>query len=154
MISRTAEYALRAITFLAGQNSQPRTTAQIAEQTQMPIGYLAKVMRSLGRAGLVHSQRGLQGGFVLVADPRSLSIWQVVSAVEPSRRVKECPLGLPDHAQLCPLHARLDYAAELVENAFRQTTIQELLEPDAVNRHTCKFPDRRIDEPCSKEATC
>ena len=42
MISQTAEYALRAIVYLAGQNGAPRTTAQIAETTMIPAGYLAK----------------------------------------------------------------------------------------------------------------
>lgn len=151
MISQTAEYALRAMTFLASQNGQPRTTAQIAEHTRVPIGYLAKVMQSLGRAGLVSSQRGLQGGFVPTVDPRSLSIWQVVSAVEPSRRIKSCPLGLPGHAQLCPLHARLDHAAEMVENAFKQTTIQELLDTPT-KQHSCKFPSGRFNKPVKTPA--
>jgi len=47
MISQTAEYALRAIVFLADQQGTARTTAQIAEVTQVPPGYLAKVMQSL-----------------------------------------------------------------------------------------------------------
>lgn len=54
MISQTAEYALRAIVFLADQRGTPRTTAQIAEVTQIPAGYLAKVMQSLSRVKLVH----------------------------------------------------------------------------------------------------
>jgi Rrf2 family protein len=146
MISQTAEYALRAITFLASHYGEPRTTAQIAGSTRVPVGYLAKVMQSLGRAGLVHSQRGLQGGFVLAVAPTSLNVWQVVSAVEPSRRITACPLGLPGHTQLCPLHARLDQAAELVEDAFRKTTIQELVVPPEVKRHSCKFPCGRHDK--------
>lgn len=144
MVSQTAEYALRAITFLAGQGGQPRTTAQIAEHTRVPVGYLAKVMQGLVRAGLVSSQRGLQGGFLLAVDAAALSIWQVVSAVEPSHRIRSCPLGLPGHASLCPLHARLDHAAELVEEAFRRSTIQELVEPPAATRGSCKFPINRL----------
>jgi Rrf2 family nitric oxide-sensitive transcriptional repressor len=143
MISQTAEYALRAVTFLATQNGQPRTTAEIASQTQVPAGYLAKVMQSLGRAGLVHSQRGLQGGFVLAIEPRLLTILQVVLAVEPSRRIPKCPLGIPGHTSLCPLHARLDHAAELVEQAFRESTIQELIEPTDKKHRSCKFPNRK-----------
>ena len=50
MISQTAEYALRTITYLADQDRTPHTTAQIAEATQIPAGYLAKVMQSLSRA--------------------------------------------------------------------------------------------------------
>ena len=58
MISQTAEYALRAIVFLADQ-AEPRTTQQIAAATRVPPSYLSKVMQALSRARVVHSQRGL-----------------------------------------------------------------------------------------------
>jgi Rrf2 family protein len=140
MISQTAEYALRAVAYLATHAPVPQTNAQIAKHTHVPLGYLAKVMQSLGRAGLVRSQRGLSGGFVLAVDPAELDILRVVSAVEPSRRIKSCPLGLPEHAKLCPLHQRLDQAAALVEEAFRKTTIQELVSPVKKEAKACQFP--------------
>ena len=80
----------RSVAFLATQG-MPCTTAEIARNTRVPVGYLAKVMQSLGRAGLVHSRRGLQGGFVLAVDPASVNILQVVAAVEPSRRIQVVP---------------------------------------------------------------
>jgi Rrf2 family protein len=77
MISQTVEYALRAVVFLADQR-EPRTTQEIAERTKVPAPYLAKVMQSLNRANLVHSQRGLHGGFTLAKSPGQLTIWDVV----------------------------------------------------------------------------
>ena len=74
MISQTAEYALRAIVYLADQEGQPRTTAQIAEATQVPAGYLAKVMQALSKVRLVNSQRGLNGGFTLTRDANELTM--------------------------------------------------------------------------------
>ena len=140
MISQTAEYALRSVAFLATQG-KPCTTAEIARNTRVPVGYLAKVMQSLGRAGLVHSRRGLQGGFVLAVDPASVNILQVVAAVEPSRRIKSCPLGRPAHVKLCPLHQRLDDAAALIEDAFRRTTILELVDRSGPKIERCLFPN-------------
>jgi Rrf2 family protein len=148
MISQTAEYALRAVVCLASHSDAPLTTAEIARRTRVPVGYLAKVMQSLGRAGFVRAQRGLQGGFVLSVDPVSLNVLQVVSAVETSRRIKHCPLGMPDHTRLCPLHQRLDEAAALVEEAFRRTTIQELVTPPTIRGNTCKFPNQKVLQKC------
>ncbi len=48
MFSQTAEYALRAVVYLASQPGTPRTTQEIAKATQVPTGYLSKVMQSLG----------------------------------------------------------------------------------------------------------
>jgi Rrf2 family protein len=140
MVSQTAEYALRAVVYLAGQ-SGPRTTQQIAETTLVPAGYLAKVMQSLGRAGVVKSQRGLNGGFTLTIPPAELSILTVVNAVDPILRIAECPLGIPGHGRrLCPLHHRLDQAAALVEQAFRETMVAELIVTPRKRKDLCQFP--------------
>ncbi|MGH7140821.1 MAG: RrF2 family transcriptional regulator, partial [Pirellulales bacterium] len=93
MISQTAEYALRAIVYLADQSETPQTTQQIAEVTRVPAGYLAKVMQGLSRAGLVRAQRGLHGGFTLAVSAKKLTVLDVVRAVDPLRRIEHCPLG-------------------------------------------------------------
>jgi Rrf2 family protein len=141
VISHTAEYALRAIVYLADQNGTPRTTAHIAKTTLVPAGYLAKVMQSLSRAGVVKSQRGLNGGFTLTRDPKDVSILTVVNAVDPIRRFPECPLGIPSHGRrLCPLHYRLDQAAAVVEKTFEKTSVAELLTVPRERRPLCRFP--------------
>lgn len=127
MISQTAEYALRAVVYLASQEGAPQTTQQIAAVTKVPIGYLSKVMQSLSRLGLVHSQRGLHGGFTLTRPPESLSVYDVIQAVDPLRRIQSCPLGIKGHMSLCPLHRRLDQAVAMVQEALQASTIAELL---------------------------
>jgi len=128
VISQTVEYALRAVVALAYRGSEPCTAQQISVLTQVPAPYLAKLMQSLVRSGLVHSRRGLHGGFVLAKSPPELTIWDIVEAIEPFQRIRECPLRISAHAgSLCPLHRRLDDAMETVEMSFRRTTIAELL---------------------------
>jgi Rrf2 family protein len=139
MISQTAEYALRAIVYLADQEGEPCTTAHIAAAAQIPAGYLAKVMQSLSRARLVRSQRGLNGGFTLTKEPAELTILEIVNTVDPVRRFHECPLGLHG-INLCPLHRKLDDAAQRVEDAFRDTTIAHLLNVPPGRKPLCRFP--------------
>jgi Rrf2 family protein len=118
---------LRAVVYLAYHFGQARTTQQIAEGTLVPTGYLAKVLQDLGRSGLVRSQRGPHGGFVLAHDPNTLTVFDVLQAVDPPRRILSCPLKLPAHAHaLCPLHQKLDEAMEAAERAFRQMTIADV----------------------------
>ena len=141
MISQTAEYALRAVVYLADQDGSPRTTQQIAEVTQVPAGYLAKVMQSLCRAGLIRSQRGLYGGFTLTGDPAEMTVLEVIDTVDPVRRIERCPLGNPQHdAQLCPLHRRLDDAAALVEESFGEATVDQLRTQPRTRKAVCRFP--------------
>jgi Rrf2 family nitric oxide-sensitive transcriptional repressor len=145
MFSQTAEYALRAVTFLASHEDSPQTTQQIAKATQVPIGYLSKVMQGLGRAHLVQSQRGLHGGFTLARPAAELTVLDIIQAVDPIQRIRSCPLGLKGHINLCPLHRRLDHAMKLVEEALRQSSIAELLaEPErarGIPIPLCSWPD-------------
>ena len=152
MISQTAEYALRAIVYLADQSGSPRTTAQIAEATQVPAGYLAKVMQALSKVRLVHSQRGLNGGFTLARDPNELSMYEVVSAVDPIRRFSECPLGLPSHgADLCPLHQQLEDASRMLEEKFSGTSVAQLIDVPGPNKPLCRFPQSQPEPEVANE---
>jgi Rrf2 family protein len=128
MLSQTAEYALRVVVFLGALRGEPATTSQIAAATRVPHGYLSKILRSLARAGIVRSQRGLGGGSVLAREPSDLTVYDIVTVIAPLARIQTCPLGLVSHgATLCPLHRRLDSATAMVEQAFRDSTIADLL---------------------------
>jgi Rrf2 family protein len=148
MLSRTTEYALRLVVQLASQRDQPVTIPELARTTRIPSGYLAKVLRQLARAGLVHSQRGPNGGSVLARDPEELTVLDVVQAVDPLQRIEVCPLGLRSHgANLCPLHRRLDQAIATVEAAFRNSTLAELVRDPRGSPPLCEDPRSRRPAP-------
>jgi Rrf2 family transcriptional regulator, nitric oxide-sensitive transcriptional repressor len=127
-ISQTAEYALRAVVWLARDPETPLGTPRIARATHVSAGYLSRVLQALARAGLVESKPGRAGGFRLKRSPREISVLDVVNAVDPVERIVRCPLGLKKHrGHLCPLHRRLDEAAALVQRAYGATTIAEIL---------------------------
>ena len=141
MFSQTLEYALRAVVYLASQGPDARTTDQIATATKVPKPYLSKVLQGLVRTGVVNSQRGIGGGMTLVKSPKALTILEVVNAVEPIQRIRICPLGLESHgSNLCPLHRRMDEALAMVENAFRSTTLSEVLDEPTKSIPLCEFP--------------
>jgi len=128
MISQTAEYALRAVVVLGSQPGRPMTTQDVARVSRVPGDYLSKVLQALGRAGLVEARRGLRGGYVLSRALDELTVYDVVHAVDPLRRIHSCPLQLSAHTErLCALHQRLDDAVAMVEGYFKQTTIASLL---------------------------
>ena len=128
MFSQTVEYALRAVVHLAMAESRVQTTAEIAEQTKVPPAYLSKVLQGLRAEGIVKLQRGVGGGVRLGRDPDELTILDVVNAVDPIRRIRTCPLDLKSHGvHLCALHRRMDNAMMAMEEAFRSTTLSELI---------------------------
>jgi Rrf2 family protein len=141
MLSQTNEYALRAVVSLARQAPGSLTTDELAELTDVPRGYLAKVLQQLRRAGIVVSRRGLRGGFVLVGQVDELTALDVVDAIDPLPRVTSCPLGRRGHGtDLCPLHRTLQHAGQEVERTLRATTIAALIH-DPEPSPLCAVPD-------------
>ncbi|MCA9249769.1 MAG: Rrf2 family transcriptional regulator [Phycisphaerae bacterium] len=139
MISPTAEYALRAVVAIAQAGGDAIVTPNIAEVTKVPAGYLAKVLQTLRKAGLVDSKRGLGGGFTLAKPAKEICVLDVVKAVEPIKRIERCPLDIETHGtNLCPLHKRLDEAYELVEQTFASVTIAELLDVPGRSTPLCQ----------------
>lgn len=150
MISQTAEYALRAVVYLAMNPGNAFTTQQIAHTTKVPSAYLSKVLKSLVRAGVVQSQRGLGGGFVLTKPPEQITILEVLNAVDPIQRIRTCPLGLNAHGNvLCALHKRLDDATAIIEQTFADTTIAEILARPTASIPLYEFPPGKTDDACA-----
>jgi len=151
MLSQTAEYALRAMVALATGEPQARTAQSLAAESQVPLDYLSKILNALGRAGLVSAQRGRGGGFQTLRPLTQMTVLEVVSAVDPIKRIHTCPLGLKAHgSSLCPLHRKLDDAARSVEEAFAATTIASLVGV------SFQEPPEPYSEPelCSQQESC
>lgn len=133
MFSSTTEYALRAVVYLAIHHEMLCSSQEIAQNTKSPPGYISKILKQLASAGVVHSQRGPTGGFSLAKDPTRLSILDIIKAVDGFDRIKECPLGLPEHGKaLCRLHKRLDDALGVIEKVLAESTIADMAQPRQV----------------------
>ncbi len=145
MFCRTVEYALRAVAYLAVHDGTTGTIQEISEGTKIPAPYLRKVLAKLRTKGMIHSQRGTGGGITLIADPATTTILEIVNAVDPIVRIEECPLGLPDHTSLCPLHQELDQAISSIQQALGAKTIAEMLPDYSDSSSHCRFPAQKRD---------
>jgi Rrf2 family protein len=127
MMTTTGEYALRAAVYLAQHHPDACTSAQIAGGTRVPAGYLSKLLQAMVRAELIHSQRGLHGGFTLQREPRAITVLDVLAAVNAApERIRKCPLGLKGHVTLCRLHRLVDESVEHAERAYASETLADL----------------------------
>lgn len=106
----------------------PLGNERIASETKVPPSYLAKVLQQLVEARILSSRRGAGGGFQLIRDIETLTVLEVINAVDPMRRITDCPLGLKTHRKIrCPMHARLDESLALVEQTLGRSTIRDVL---------------------------
>lgn len=130
MLSGTAEYALRAVVYLAGRPRKERVRAtQLADAIDVPPNYLSKILHELVRAGVLESTRGKLGGFRLARDPQELSLLQVVAVFDPITQWRRCLLGRPECSDRhpCPVHHRWKATAEEIARFFHETTLAALL---------------------------
>lgn len=83
LYSRSAEYAIRALVYMArmpeGKYAMTRT---IAEDEQIPMHFLAKILQDLARRGLLKSSKGPSGGFTLKVPPGQIYLLEIVEALD------------------------------------------------------------------------
>jgi Rrf2 family protein len=139
MLSLTSEYALRTTVYLAGQYGRWTGRAEIAKVTRVPADYLLKVLNCLVEAGVVESRRGPGGGYSLTELPEKTTVLRVVETVEEIPGIMACPLGLPGHEQLCPLHRLLDQGARAFRQSLKRVSLNDLV-AGPQNGSSCVFP--------------
>jgi Rrf2 family protein len=90
-LSRKADYALRAITFLVNQPENKRSSiSEIAESEGIPRDFLAKILKELCRAGFLKSFQGVTGGYQLAKNKGEISFLNVIEAMQGEVRVNMC----------------------------------------------------------------
>jgi Rrf2 family protein len=129
-ITKQADYAVRAMLFLARQDPNKRAaTSQIAEIQKIPPSFLAKIISQLSIAGLIHTSRGARGGVLLSRKPSSISLLEVVEAIDGPISINECTIS-PDNCSSvedCPVHEIwCETQAELVKK-LRSTTFDRFV---------------------------
>ena len=90
-ITRQADYAMRAVAYLAELGPDRRAaTSQIAEDQKIPPSFLAKIVSQLSVAGLLQTSRGARGGVSLARSPEEISFLEVVEAIDGPILINEC----------------------------------------------------------------
>lgn len=79
-VSARADYAIRAMLAIAAAGPRAVRTADLAAEQQLPLSYLHAILLDLRRAGLLHSLRGADGGYVLAQPPRDITVGDVLRA--------------------------------------------------------------------------
>jgi Rrf2 family protein len=90
-ITRQADYAVRAVLYLAGLNNGRRApTSEIAREQRIPPSFLAKIVSQLSVAGVVQTSRGARGGVSLARPSRDISLLEVIEAIDGPIMLNEC----------------------------------------------------------------
>ncbi|HWQ03677.1 MAG TPA: RrF2 family transcriptional regulator [Candidatus Nitrosotenuis sp.] len=129
IFSRTAEYALRAMTFLATQPQGKLSGARaIAQSEQIPMPFLWKILHTLARQRLIRSFKGIHGGYELAQPASKITLSAVVLATDGNDFGTQCVLGLPrcGETNACPLHNTWKEIRARMTDMLEHTTLADL----------------------------
>lgn len=125
------DFALRTLMRLAGEPARSFATGEIATEFGISRNHLAKVVRNLGESGFITTQRGVGGGFALARSPESITLGEVVRALEAEALV-ECfrtDGGSCVLTPRCRLKTKLANAREAFLRELDTTTLAECAYP-------------------------
>ena len=128
-LTKRGDYAVRAILALARtRDGRLLSVRRIAEEMAIPVRFLPQVMADLAAAGLVEATTGRAGGYRLARPPDTISLLDVVEAVEGDSRRRTCvlrggPCGLDGH---CDVHDVFFAGQEALRGTFARSTLADL----------------------------
>lgn len=130
LYSKSAEYAIQAMIYLAEKNSpKPVMISEIAAAYNIPQQFLAKISQILVRHRLIIAIRGRNGGVKLGRSAKQIYINQVVQAVDgPPPEQEQCVIGLDycSDEQPCPLHNEWSVIREQIKEMLEAENLEHL----------------------------
>jgi Rrf2 family protein len=107
-------------------NSRPCRKQQIAAAEGISADYVEQLLMKLKTAGLVVSQRGARGGFLVARAPRTITVAEVLEATEGPFRLAPCDTQSCDRLSVCVTSPLWDRAADSLKKLFDGVTIADL----------------------------
>jgi Rrf2 family iron-sulfur cluster assembly transcriptional regulator len=132
MFSKTCEYAIRASIFIAAQSYENKRTTikDIAENIDSPQSFTAKILQVLAKKEIVHSIKGIGGGFEIPQENiKKINLTQIVTAIDGDAIFTSCGLGTNhcSHERPCPLNKRFKSIREDLAKMLESTYLEELV---------------------------
>jgi Rrf2 family protein len=140
MVSKSSEYAIRALVFVQLRNWEQKRPGvdEIAKEIEAPEAYTAKILQTLTKNKLMDSMKGRGGGFFFNDNQSNLSLYDVIHVVEGDACFHKCGFGLKqcNSDNPCPLHEKFivvrDGFLDIVKTESIKSLSEKILHGDAV----------------------
>ena len=129
MFSKTCEYAIRAMIFIAQKSADGIKIGikDISKGIDSPEHFIAKILQDLSRKGLVQSTKGPNGGFFLDESSKKNTLADIVKAIDGDKIFTGCGLGLKNCSEKkpCPLHDQFKIIRQKMHDMLQSATVAE-----------------------------
>src|ERR1700685_1086495 len=130
-LTKKADYGLMAMKHLAEHADQGACSAKdVAEAYGIPQEALAKILQRLAKVGLVQSQHGMNGGYTLTRDPKMISAFEVIKAIDGPLFITSCVTvrGECDQSDRCNIREPLRKVNDSIEAVLKRIKISHMRE--------------------------
>ena len=127
--TKTGEYAIRAILFLARQSEDALVmSSEVAKREDIPSHYLAKILQRMAKYGYVDSYKGRGGGFKITKLALDSSILEIVERIEGPVITLKCVTGLKECSDEhpCPLHDEWSELRDRIHNLISSRSVRDV----------------------------
>ncbi len=133
MFSKSCEYGIRAVLFIAQESLEERRTnlTSIAQAIDSPEAFTAKVLQQLVHKKIVRSIKGPNGGFEMdIYHLREMKLSDIIEAIDGNVLFTRCGLGLRDcdSERPCPLHQSFVGVRNALQQLMQRTAVASLAE--------------------------
>lgn len=129
MLSKTCEYAIRAMIYLAQQSGSGAmiNIKEIAGNINSPELFIGKILQSLSKQGFLQSSKGRYGGFYLAEKNLKASLADIIIAIDGDKIFKGCGVGLKycSEKNPCPIHDEYKKAREILHDSYKKTNLSQ-----------------------------
>jgi Rrf2 family protein len=130
-LTKKADYALMAMKHLAEQpTGASRSAKDVSDANGIPPEALAKILQRLAKAGLLHSQHGINGGYTLARPAHTISAFEVIRAIDGPLFITSCVTvrGECDQSDRCNIREPLRKVNESIEGVLKRIKISHMRE--------------------------
>ena len=129
LITRDTDYSLRAVCFIAKQNSKIVPVSRMIKELKMPGPFLRKILQVLNRKGILKSHKGQGGGFSLEASPERIYLVKLAEIFQGPLKLNDCIFKRKPcpSVKVCALSAKLERIEKIVKKELSLITIASLM---------------------------
>jgi len=124
-----------------------RNARELAEGADLPVPMVSKILKALAREGLLVSQRGAKGGYLLARPPEELTVSEMIRVLEGPVALTDCAIGpaLCEHETMCAVREPWQLISRVVEKALADVTLADLVDGGAGRVTGALAPMLQID---------
>jgi FeS assembly SUF system regulator len=131
-LTKQTDYGIVLLSQIAVADGALLTAPDLAQETRLPLPMVSKILKALTRAGLLSSQRGAKGGYVLAAPAAKISVAAIIAALEGPIAITECVEESEDgctYEATCRVRGNWQRINHVVRDALDGISLEEMAEP-------------------------